>query len=111
MRKEDKRSKFAAEYALELQINELTFQLARTKKNDLDILRREEAIRKVEERTARQRAERVEERRKKSELLLRQIENDELTLSGKQRCAALVTILKCGCILICCNDRHARRRL
>eukprot|EP01038_Epipyxis_sp_PR26KG_P004789 gene4789-6716_t len=84
MRKEDKRSKFAAEYALELQINELTFQLARTKKNDLDILRREEAIRKVEERMARQRAERVEERRKKSELLLRQIENDELTLSGMQ---------------------------
>jgi hypothetical protein len=55
MRKEDSRSAYAAQYMLDLEINELTKELAKSKSVELDKFRNEELLRQHEEQLARER--------------------------------------------------------
>ncbi|RYH22833.1 hypothetical protein EON65_18680 [archaeon] len=82
MAKEDLLSRYAAEYALQLEISEVSKQLAKEKLSQLKKLRDEEAAKKAEEERALQRSIRIEQRRKKAESLIKKIENEELTLQG-----------------------------
>lgn len=84
MSKEDRRSKFAAEYYIECQIAENSAILAKERAITLAAYRKEEAIKKVEEAIARKRAERIEQRRQKAIALVKSIQDEELVLSGEQ---------------------------
>jgi hypothetical protein len=84
MGKEDQRSRFAEEYRIECQIAERSKQLAKARAEELAALRREEAIKRVEENMARQRAARIEERRVRAQELVDSIKREELTLSGEK---------------------------
>ena len=66
MEKEDIRSLRAAEYVTYLELLSQNSSKARKRKEDLVRLKREEALKKVEDRLAIQRAQRLEDRRKKA---------------------------------------------
>ena len=66
MEKEDIRSLRAAEYVTYLELLSQNSSKARKRKEDLIRLKREEALKKVEHRLALQRAQRLEDRRKKA---------------------------------------------
>jgi hypothetical protein len=66
MEKEDIRSLRAAEYVAYLELLSQNSSKARKRKEDLIRLKREEALKKVEDRLALQRAQRLEDRRKKA---------------------------------------------
>jgi hypothetical protein len=82
MHKEDLRSKFAEDFRIECQIIELSKEIAKEKAIDLKALRRQDAIKKVEEQIARKRSERIEKRRLEAELLIEKISSEELILKG-----------------------------
>lgn len=82
MRKEDARSKFAADYQIECEIAEISAKLSKIKAQELERHRREEAIKVNEERKARERALRIEDRRRKAEEVIKQMEATELILAG-----------------------------
>jgi len=83
MEKEDRRSRFAAEYQKSLDNNARSKRIAAAKAEALRIKRREEAIKRVEEKLNRDRAVRSEERRKKAEESVRKILSEFLVLSGE----------------------------
>lgn len=78
------RSQFAADYAREKEIEAITENLAKEKAALLTTFRREEAIKKVEEKMALQRSQRIEERRKRAAEVLKVIQGEDLVLSGMQ---------------------------
>jgi hypothetical protein len=82
MTKEDQRSRHASNYLIETEINELSRQIAREKALEMKRLRKEEAIKRVEEEMARKRSERIEIRRKQAMDLVTKIEQEELILQG-----------------------------
>eukprot|EP01040_Poterioochromonas_malhamensis_P013046 gene13046-14311_t len=82
MTKEDARSKFAADFLTETEIQALTKQIAREKAIELKRLRKEEAIKRVEEEMARKRSERIEQRRSQAKDLVTRIQQEELLLQG-----------------------------
>jgi hypothetical protein len=82
MTKEDKRSRFAAEYAMECEVAEISKKIAKEKAKELRKLRREEAIKKVEDELARKRSQRIEVRRAQATTLVQKIAQEELTLQG-----------------------------
>ena len=73
MEREDYRSVLAWRYAKELQLIESSKRNARRKAEELQKARREEAIKRVEDTMARERAQRIEERRRKAEEVKRNI--------------------------------------
>lgn len=82
MTKEDQWSRYAADYALQCEISEISKRLARDKVAQLKKLRNEEAVKKAEEERAFQRSVRIEQRRKLAANLVKKIEEEELTLKG-----------------------------
>ena len=84
MAREDELSLFAMEYQYELEQQAKNALMAREKSQELMAMRREEAIKKVEDTLALERSKRLEERRKKAEELTKQMEAEELTLSGQK---------------------------
>jgi len=83
MEKEDRRSRFAAEFQKSVDNNARSKRIAAAKAEALRIKRREEAIKRVEEKLNRDRAVRSEERRKKAEESVRNILSEFLVLSGE----------------------------
>jgi hypothetical protein len=83
MNGEDARSRLAEDFVLYCVAIELSASLAKEKADELRLLRRNEAIRQVEDQLARQRAERVEERRRKADSLLKAIESESMMLEGE----------------------------
>jgi hypothetical protein len=83
MEKEEKRSRFAADYAKQQENTARGRRIAAKKAEELRQRRKEEAIRRVEERLSRERAARQEERRKKAEEAVKKIQAEFLVLSGE----------------------------
>ncbi len=83
MEKEDRRSRFAAEYQRSVENTARSKRIAAAKAEALRIKRREEAIKRVEEKLNRDRAKRSEERRKKAEESIKKIQSEFLVLAGE----------------------------
>lgn len=83
MRKEDERSRFAAEYAHEQELIVKSAELAKEKASALNQARREEALKRVEDQMAIERSKRMEERRKKAEKLVQDIDNEQIVFQGE----------------------------
>lgn len=83
MIKEDRRSKFAEDYRREQANNARSRRLAQKKAEALKAARREEAIKRVEEKMNRERAQRSEQRRQKAEEAVKAIQAEVLTLTGE----------------------------
>ena len=84
MELEDALSVRAEAYVRDCEMAQRNSVLAKEKLTELQRLRRAEAIRLVEEQLARERAERLEQRRRKAAELLREIENESIELSGEK---------------------------
>eukprot|EP01041_Mallomonas_annulata_P002218 gene2218-4307_t len=82
MRREDELSMYAEEYNRDCEDSIITAESARLKMKELFQARREEATRRVEEHMARERAERLEARRRAAVAIVEQIENEQLNLEG-----------------------------
>lgn len=84
MAREDELSLFAMEYQYEVEQQVKNALVAREKSQEIMAMRRAEAVKKVEDTLAMERSRRLEERRLKSEELTKQMESEELTLSGQK---------------------------
>lgn len=84
MAKEDERSLFAEEYWYEVEQQKKNAAIAKLRAEELFHARREEAVKKVEDQMAIDRALRLEERSKKAEAIAKQIEAEELQMEGEK---------------------------
>jgi len=82
MIKEDRRSKFAEDYRKAQANTARNKRMAQKKAEALKAARREEAIKRVEDKLNRERALRSEERRRKAEEAVKSIQSEELLLTG-----------------------------
>lgn len=84
MEREDALSVRAEAYLRDCEMAQRSSVLAKEKTTELHRLRRAEAIRMVEEQLARERAERIEQRRRKAAELLSEIESESMELTGER---------------------------
>lgn len=84
MAKEEFRCHHAEDYFKECEIAERSADLSKHKSKLLIQSRKEEAIKRVEEQMALERSRRIEERRRKAEEIVKQIDAEELILTGEQ---------------------------
>ena len=84
MAKEDERSLFVEEHYYEVEQAQKNSIIAKLRAEELFHARREEAVKKVEDQIAIERAARLEERRRKAEAIAKQIEAEELQIEGEK---------------------------
>ncbi len=83
MGKEEYRSRCAWQYATDVENALKSARLAKEKAAELARLRREDAIQRVEKKLTMERAARTAERRRRADEVIRQIQAEQLVLTGK----------------------------